>query len=482
MFRNTKKMLLSIAITGLLIPGCKKWEDHNAITDESVSKDLLQQINEDTELSKFAELLVKTGYDKVIASSKTFTVFAPTNTALAGLDPAIVNDTAKLRLFVTNHIANQRYFTTAASAQVRLPMISNKYHNLLGKKLGEANIATADQIARNGILHIIDKMMPALPNAWEFLETSPLAPSNQKNYLLSVFRNVFDATNAVQIGVDPDNGSPIYQPGTDSVRTNLFWHQVADLRDEKKQFTFFMLVDTAWDGEVTRYKPFYATGSTDSTNELSRWAVVKEFAVEGVYDPATIPDTIYSSSNIKIGIDKSSIVQTIKTSNGIVYIMRKLAVRPQDKLLPFVIQAENYQTSSHDRRGNTYFRDRYNPVTGKDFRDVLVYNHGVALFNLGYRLQGVPSLKYKAYWVALHDNINSITASFTQKLGIGTATSTSLNYITVNVNNYNEVYLGEFTMPAYSPTLMVYLTAANSTTAATNIIVCDYIRLEPVFN
>ena len=481
MRRKIFKPLLALAATGLLFSACKKWEDHNAITDPAASKDLFQQISENTNLSKFTELLTKTGYDKVIASSKTFTVFAPTNTALASLDPAVVNDAPKLRLFVANHIANQTYQTTAATTQLRLKMLSDKYNNMLGNKLEDANITEADHYAKNGVFHIIDKMVPALPNAWEFLETNPLAPTKQKNYLLSIFRNVFDTTNAVQIGIDPNTGKPVYQPGTDSVRTNLYWRNVYDLRDESKQYTFFVLADAGWDAEVTKYKPLFVTGSADSTTDLSNWAVVRDFAVEGVYDPATIPDTILSKFNTKVGIDKSAIVQTVKTSNGVIFIMNKLEVKPAHKYRSLVIQAENFQTYSNDRRNNTYFREKYNPVTGYDFRDVLVFGHGVATFNFGYRLSGMPSVKYKAYWVAVHDNINGMTTTFTQKLGIGTPTATTLPYITVGLNNYNEVYLGEFTLATYYPTLMVYLTAANTTTSTANPIVCDYIRLEPVF-
>jgi uncharacterized surface protein with fasciclin (FAS1) repeats len=472
--------LLALALTGLLFSACKKWEDHNAITDPATDKDLFQQISANTNLSKFAELLTKTGLDKVIASSKTYTVFAPTNTALAPLDPAIVNDAAKLYSFVANHIANHVYQTTAAGSQLRLKMLSDKYNNMLGKKLEDANITEADRYAKNGVLHVIDKMVPALPNAWEFLETSPLAPDKQKQYLLALFRNVFDTSNAVQIGVDPNTGNPIYQPGTDSVRTNTFWRNVYDLRDESKQYTFFVLADHAWDTELIKYIPLHAAGTVDSVLGLSSWAIVRDLAVEGVYDPATIPDTILSKFNTKMGIDKSAIAQTVKTSNGVVFIMNKLDVRPVHKFRPLIIQAENYNTYSNDRRNNTYFREKYNPVTGYDFRDVLVYNHGVATFNLGYRLNGMPSMKYKAYWVAVHDNINGMTGTFTQKLGIGTATATTLPYITVTVNNYNEVYLGEFTLTTYRPMLMIYLTAANSTSATANPIVCDYIRLEPV--
>jgi uncharacterized surface protein with fasciclin (FAS1) repeats len=472
------KIWMVIIATGTMLTGCTKWEDHNAVTDAALTKDLFQQISENKELSKFTELLTKSGYDKVLASSKTFTVFAPTNAALAVLDASIISDTAKLNKFVGNHIAGQSFFTTAATAKQRILMQNGKYNNLETKNIEGATITTADQYAKNGVLQVIDKMLPVLDNAWETMNNNSAIPSAQKVYLLSLFRKVFDATNAVQIGVNPITGEPVYQPGTDSVLTNLFWRDVYDLRVESKEFSFFILTDAAWNTEVNKFKPYFATGTADSTTNLSSWGVVKDFAVEGTYTPATLPDTILSKFNVKVPIEKAAILQTIKTSNGNIYILGKADVQPKDKIKQFYVEGENYRTTSADRRGNTYFRDRFNTVTNKDFRDVLVFNHGLALFNINYRLSNVYSTKYKAYWVALND---FQTATFTQKLGIGIPTSTIFGYTTVAVNNYNEVYIGEFTVAQYQSFFDIYLTAANSTTAAANALACDYIRLEPVF-
>ncbi|HMP93021.1 MAG TPA: hypothetical protein PKD90_09140, partial [Phnomibacter sp.] len=71
--------------------------------------------------------------------------------------------------------------------------------------------------------------------------------------------------------------------------------------------------------------------------------------------------------------------------------------------------------------------------------------------------------------------------AFTQKLGIGIATSTVFGYTSVAANEFNEVLVGEFSLSAFQPNFQIFLTAANSTTAAANPIVCDYIRLEPVW-
>ncbi len=330
--RNKINTVLIVLFAGFsMVTGCNKWDDHNAVTDTAVTQNLFEQISANTALSKFSELLTKSGYDKVIGSSKTFTVFAPTNTALAGLDASIVNDTARLRKFVGSHIANQSYFTTAATGKTRILMLNGKYHNLLLKNIDDATITEADKYAKNGALQVIDKMLPALDNAWETLQNNSTIPAAQKTYMLSLFRKVFDAANAVQVGVNPVTGQPIYQPGTDSIQTNLFWRNVYDLRDESREYSFFVLNDAAWATEVDKFKPYFATGTADSTTDLSNWSVVKDLAMEGVYTNATLPDTLLSKFNVKVPVEKASIVQTIKTSNGNIYIMGKVDVQPRDK-------------------------------------------------------------------------------------------------------------------------------------------------------
>ena len=482
---NINKLLLGVILLGSVVMGCKKWDDNNAATDPTLTKTLLEQIKEDGNLSKFSELLVKSGYDKILASSKTFTVYAPTNAALANLDPAIVNDSAKLNAFVGNHIATQSFVTTTITTQKRVPMLNGKYQNLLNKTIDDATIVQADKYAANGVLQVIDKMLPVLSTSWETLQTNSNIPAAQKAYMLSLFRKIFDVSNAIEIGVNPTTGLPIYQPGTDSITTNLFWRNVFDLRKEDGQFTLFVLTDAAWNSEVNKFKPFCATvtGNVDSTTNFASWAVVKDLAIEGVYNATAATDTVLSKYKVKVPVERAAIVQTIKTSNGVIHIMNKVDVQPKHKILPIVIEAENYRTTSHDRRGNTFFRDRVDPVTKRQFRDVNVFNHGVALFNINYRLNDVfGGVRYKAYWVALND---FQTAAFSQKLAFGTPTANTFTlqnangYTVVNPNVFNEIYVGETTPAYYMPFLDVYLTAANTTTAATNPIVCDYIRLEP---
>src|ERR1044072_8774315 len=106
--KQVKRYKLIVALLfAVVISGCIKWKDVESLSDPESGYDLYQRIQSMPELSSFAELLSKTGYHQLIATSKNYTVFAPVNEALASLDPSVLNDTAKLRLYVGNLITTQ---------------------------------------------------------------------------------------------------------------------------------------------------------------------------------------------------------------------------------------------------------------------------------------------------------------------------------------------------------------------------------------
>ena len=120
------RISLSVIIATFCFVACsKKWNDHNQIVDPAIANNLYQVISKNNNLSKFNSLLIKSGYDKIIATSKSFTVWAPSDLALTTLDTAIINDPVKLKAFVGNHIANLSY--PAGSTNHRVPMLNGKY-------------------------------------------------------------------------------------------------------------------------------------------------------------------------------------------------------------------------------------------------------------------------------------------------------------------------------------------------------------------
>jgi uncharacterized surface protein with fasciclin (FAS1) repeats len=101
------RLLITALILALGLAACKKWDDHTELTNPDLEESLIEGLSVNPDLSKFTEYVKKAGLDNILGSSKTFTVWAPSNAALQNLDPAIVNDVVKLRSFISNHISNQ---------------------------------------------------------------------------------------------------------------------------------------------------------------------------------------------------------------------------------------------------------------------------------------------------------------------------------------------------------------------------------------
>lgn len=482
-------------MVGLFAIACKKWEEHNEITNQDLTKTLADEIGQRSNLTKFYEYVKKTGLEKELASSKTYTVWAPTNDALQTLDPAIVNDTARLRQFISNHIAYQSYFVKDAQTPIRVAMLNGKRVTFTATKFDDANIATADKYVSNGVLHIIDNLALVYPNAWE-LTNNTKTTYQQSAFIASLTRKVFDPTNAIIDSISTVTGQPVYRPGTDSVLRNAFNTDVYDLQNEEKQYTYFILNDAAFTAEVTKLSPYYKTSTTDSTKNLASFAVVKDLAVEGVYTISQLPAFLTSRYGVKIPIDRTKIVESRRMSNGIAYIMSDVNFDKKEKIPTVVIEGENYRgffdvngVSVTPRQNNVsaiFLRSRITP-TGILFNDMFAYNHGIASLAAWYRTPNIASVKYKVYWMAPNDTLNVngtiAPAVFNQRLAMGSIGNNFLPNATgqaVAVNNYTEVYLGDWTTTTYG-TLNMYLTAAASATGqpAGIRLNLDYIKLVP---
>lgn len=488
--RFTIKNILFFAFSGLLsLSSCKKWDDHNKALTPASGLTLLQEINKRPELSKFAQYLVKTGLDKELASSKTYTVWAPTDAALQGLDASIVADSAKLRAFLSNHISYQSFYTGMAQSGIRVPLINGKREDFLNKKFADANITAADFSASNGVLHEIDKMVPPKQSAWELVNNT-MSLYKESNFIVSQNYTYQDPNLAVIDSISSTTGQPVYRPGTGMVTANRFNSQVYDLKNEDRQYTFFILTDDALKTEVDSLAGYYVTGTPDSTNNLATMKVIQDVVVEGLYPIDQLPPALISRFGVPIPIDKNNIVQTIQLSNGVAYVINKLDFLTSDKMQNVFIQGEyprgffRPNGDPVDVRSTTFYRVRKDPNTGEVFNDIYLYNHGIAQLGILYQAFNLPSMKYKVYWRAVNDTIRvngTINpASFSQRLAMGTQGSATFPYKAVNANDYSEIYLGEYTQTSYGK-LDMFLTAANSTSAAANRMTLDYIRLEPQF-
>ena len=487
--KNKNMMMLTIKKYRLIVlmiafsvffTACKKgWTDHNAVTDPNLNINLYQAIKQYSGTSVFTSLLEKTGYDKILASSKSYTVWVPSDSALANLPASITGDTAKLKKFVANHIANgpvQKSDTT----QKRIPVLSGKYINISTTQFDSATIISPNQYASNGIFYKVDKYVPVIDNCWDWLNNSTTV-TNSKTFLLSLNYNYFDSTKGVQIGVDPNTGLPVYQAGTGITVRNKFLDNVMDISDEKSEYTFIVLNDGSYTTELTKLTPWFKTSTTDSTNTLAGSWLVKDLAFKGSYSAAKLPDTLISQYGVKVPVDKTKITASYKTSNGWVHVMSQVNFNLTYKFPPLIIQGETPTSFAADRTAQTFYRARWDSVNNRGFNDILMQNYSYASYWINYLVKNVNSMRYNAYWVAINDI--QTTPLWTQRLAVDSTTTTgNFAYVTVAYKNYTEVSLGQITIPRFK-NINLYVVGANtsSSSGGGTSISLDYIKLVPAF-
>ena len=160
---------------------------------------------------------------------------------------------------------------------------------------------------------------------------------------------------------------------------------------------------------------------------------------------------------------------------------------PYAKIKPVVIQGENLvgdmnNLNAANRASRT--RIRRNPNTMQLYTDFLSENHGKANYWIRYQAPGtVHPIKYKVYWVAVNDFQE---AKFPMSITFNRITNPRTFTKEVQLDDYSEVYLGEYTVDKLyssttkSLTLPVFLMGPNITTNGLNTLVLDYIKMVPV--
>jgi len=465
--------------TLLGLNSCKNaMDEHIEVVNIDNTVDLFEKIAAQPNLSKFSGFIKSTGYDKILTSSQSYTVWAPTNDALATLDAAISADPVKLKDFVANHVA----YTTITTPKnigdtLRVSLMNKKYATIVGDKYEEASVVGSGKFVRNGALYVIDKAVETKKNVWEYMLGSTDAPL-QTSYISNISTLVIDSANAAIIGYT-NSGAPIFAPNPPMVSRNAYWTTVADLRTENQQYTFFMLPDAVYNSEAAKLTPYFSVSD--------KFALVRDLTVKGLYTLDKLPDTLLSTRGVKIPVSKAAIVKSYRASNGIVYVVNALPFRLKDKVPVFKIEGENPFSFRADRTNNTFYRLKLDN-NNVPYRDIEVYNHAIAEYYIRYYRTAVPFVKYKVYARAIAGAAgDSQVANFTQRYFIYNPLTSTIDLPvydlfatqTVTPLNYSEVYLGDYS-PKQFGVLDLRLTSANSTAVNVNTLILDYLRFEPI--
>jgi hypothetical protein len=488
MINSKTRNALILFVMYFMFSSCKKaWQNHDEVLNQELNKTLIEQVNETPNLSIFNTYLVKTGYDKILASSKSYTVWAPTNEAMQNLDPAIIADTAKLKLFVANHISYQQYFTTTPNPTSIIRTLSGKNITFTATAFEEAKIVTANVYVKNGVLHTIDQAAGIKPNAYEYMLSTTLS-NKQKTYIQSLFHTEIDTSKGVRLYTDPATKKTVYQAGTTfPVTKNYYFQKVSDISNEDSLLTYIILNDAAYEAEKVKIRKYYnVSSSATKTDSLAQFNIVKDLVVNHIYSADNLPDSLTTVSGVKIHLDKSAILQTQKLSNGIAYVVNSISYKVLENKIPTIyIQGEFPDSLRTPSSPLIKIKKDPNGIRYTDIQSQSITSSPDPLYYYKYKTV-VNSAQYRVYWRAVND---IFTTPFSQKLDFSSTSYypkaiepplTTLGYKSVAVNTFSEVYLGIYT-PANYGNLYTFLVSALGVVSTTpSALSLDYIKLVPV--
>lgn len=354
---------LSALIVVLLASACtKEWNEHyDAGSFDLPDKTVTEYIKGQPDLSTFSNMLEITGYDSILNSSQSYTVWAPNNEALIGLD---ITDTELVKKIVQNHITRSR-ITTSGIDNSFIRMLNSKYVSFSkdqsGYIFGENNVTETNQPAKNGLIHVIDGYAPYVYNIWEYLGKTDGIDS-LRDYIYGQSKKVFDAANSTEIGAN-ENGQVIY----DSVF--VIWNPVLDrlgsIDVEDSVYTAIMPDNNAWNEAYSRIESYYNfpndAGSTKRQSDLTRFTVIQDMLYRGrISEPAksdsltsTSGNVFYNPGEMFNGLDYEEL------SNGFAFVTDKMPF-PDTSSFFKEIRVEAEQTNGRTNTGsNIFIRSSY---------------------------------------------------------------------------------------------------------------------------
>ncbi|MDR0732482.1 MAG: fasciclin domain-containing protein [Dysgonamonadaceae bacterium] len=358
-----KKIKLGLAVVVLLFGmiACVDTEQHYEVSkDVALRGSLWELISKDTEMSRFAALLERYAYDRILQSEQAYTVWAPSNESLLNIDP---DDSITAVRIITTHIARYSHSASGrATGRREIYMLNAKKltfasvgttYIMGGVELGRRNMA-----ANNGILHTVRGQIPFFPNTWQMMEEPRF--DSIRNYLYAFGKREFLRRASTQIDVN-EEGMIVY----DSVfsEMNSMWYTYAKgigwLNDEDSVYTMILPENAAWTETYGNYyslfRPDPSLPNPDSIQRANvQYAIVQDLVFRGeIINPDRYgeADSIVSTRNAVIRNPARifSGISPVQTSNGWVYPASKLLYDRTDSYVKSIkIEAEMPLGRMHD--------------------------------------------------------------------------------------------------------------------------------------
>jgi hypothetical protein len=335
--KNRYRFLIGLVAVLVSLTSCQDsaWEKH--IGGNAADATLMELISSRPDLSVFAHLLQKTGYDDVLHGAGSYTVFAPGNASWSGVD---TTDATVLAHMLGMLIVHNTYYSDNQQLYLAVSSVNGKkiFYDAAAKSFNGATILQADVAAANGVMHVTDQLVERRENIWDYLAT--LTVSEQFKYINLLNTRVMDMEKSVPTGVYSD-GRTRYD--TAWMNKNQFL-DFYPLDKEDSVFTYVIVDNTAFDALYAKYQPYFKGSTAEMSDSVTRFNVTSDYVFRGIVDIAAA-DTLVNVNGVKVPIGSANIKKVYSASNGRVYHVDQCDIRLKDKIKPVKIEGENYNTA-----------------------------------------------------------------------------------------------------------------------------------------
>ena len=266
-------LLAGVALIGL--PACTDtWDEHYVGSDTERIVDapsLLAQVQEDAALANYLKVLQATGYDKVLASPQTLTIWAPEITAERA-DELIASykeqktrgvkddDNTVILQFVKNHMALYSKSVSVSQPDTAIKMLNGKYLELTSSSLDGRKFLVSNRPANNGIFYKLGEEMTFHPNIREYLELNSEFDS-LANFIKQYDTYELNERQSVQKGLD-SLGLTVYADSVMDRYNDLLNRYSSFIQREDSDYTFVAPVNEVWKAQYDRYFNYFNYIST----------------------------------------------------------------------------------------------------------------------------------------------------------------------------------------------------------------------------
>ncbi len=384
---HKKRLFIVLSALALAWSSCVNdvWQEHYDNAGSNLStQSLTDLINNRADLTDFKRMIELTGFDSVLNADQTYTVWAPSNSALSLLT---INwsDTTTLSEIVRNHIARFNYPTAGFSSvsTKKVYMLSGKFvtfdKDVAGFTFGSFNMETANLLAKNGILHVINGNVPYASNVWESLGR-------------------IAGLDSVYAYLNPLGSTPF-----------------GDINNEDSVYTAILPNNQAWIRSYNAIKLYFncqASTSRDSSKAKQRRLTQNAIMQDAFFKTSISDPSLYSAaplvntSNHQFDNASRLFEGAIphKASNGYVWVSDSLRNTTTESWHREIrIEAENSSYGRISSNANVYWRSSEN--TGFDMsnnRYIVAYPLTVSITQKVFVQFPIPntlSAKYKIYCV-----------------------------------------------------------------------------------